>query len=329
MTGETLNWVLIPLCLLLSFWLSGMEAGVFALSRLRIRQQVRAGRSSARVLHQFLEKPENFLWTIIVGNTVVNFIALGWFFATVYGRMPLRSGRFVLWFIVVVLVFYTFFDLLPKMLFRTYPNRLCLALAQPFRVLHIGLRPLVVVVEWCARMLLRWTGGKRFSGQLFGNREELRIATQESEQVFSSEERAMINRVLDLENLTVRQIAKPLVEAVTISGEATVADALKHFRESGLTRLPVWQQRGGARRIAGLVSAESLLFGTPPESTRKVAELIVPALFLEENLRLDVALERLQRGGQRLAVVLGRDGQEIGVVSLADILKTLFGEVRL
>ena len=106
-------------------------------------------------------------------------------------------------------------------------------------------------------------------------------------------------------------------------------DALKQFRESGLTRLPVWQQRGDARRIAGLVSVESLLFGEPPAPTRKVADLLVPALFLEENLRLDVALERLQRAGQRLAVVLGPDGQEVGVVSLADILKTIFGEVRL
>ena len=52
-------------------------------------------------------------------------------------------------------------------------------------------------------------------------------------------------------------------------------------------------------------------------------------MFLEEDLRLDVALERLQRGGQRLAVVLGRDGREVGIVSLEDILKTIFGEVKL
>ncbi|MFO1512425.1 MAG: hypothetical protein U1F83_05845 [Verrucomicrobiota bacterium] len=93
--------------------------------------------------------------------------------------------------------------------------------------------------------------------------------------------------------------------------------------------MPVWQQRGGARRIAGLVSAESLMFAAAPEPTRKVAEVIVPALFLEEDLRLVVALERLQRGGQGLAVVLGSDGAEVGVVSLGDILKTIFGEVKL
>jgi len=45
-----LFWVLFIACLAVSFVLSGMEAGVFALSRLRIRQQVRAGRPSAKVL---------------------------------------------------------------------------------------------------------------------------------------------------------------------------------------------------------------------------------------------------------------------------------------
>ena len=69
METNPLILLLIAACLALSFLLSGMEAGVFALSRLRIRQQMRAGKSSARVLHQFLENPENFLWTIIVGNT--------------------------------------------------------------------------------------------------------------------------------------------------------------------------------------------------------------------------------------------------------------------
>ena len=63
---------------------SGLAAGeisegraVFTLSRLRIRQLMRAGRSSAKVLHGYLENPENFLWTILVGNTIANFLILG------------------------------------------------------------------------------------------------------------------------------------------------------------------------------------------------------------------------------------------------------------
>src|SRR5262245_27286813 len=62
-------------CLAISFLLSGMEAGVFALSRLRIRQRMRAGDPRAKALHGYLENPENFLWTILVGNTVANVLA--------------------------------------------------------------------------------------------------------------------------------------------------------------------------------------------------------------------------------------------------------------
>src|SRR5437879_9087255 len=69
--------LVIGLCLALSFLFSGMEAGVMALSRLRIRQLMRAGNPSARVLNGYLEQPENFLWTILVGNTLANFLAVG------------------------------------------------------------------------------------------------------------------------------------------------------------------------------------------------------------------------------------------------------------
>src|SRR6185369_4563028 len=48
METQAIIWGFFALCLLLSFVLSGMEAGVFALSRLRIRQQMRAGKRSAQ-----------------------------------------------------------------------------------------------------------------------------------------------------------------------------------------------------------------------------------------------------------------------------------------
>src|SRR6266481_6448456 len=90
-------WLIFTACLGLSFLLSGMEAGVFALSRLRIRQQMRSGRPSAAVLHRYLEDPEDFLWTILVGNTVANFIILGWLVAVLH--QPLHHHQ--VWFVVV------------------------------------------------------------------------------------------------------------------------------------------------------------------------------------------------------------------------------------
>src|SRR6185436_14151168 len=98
-------WLIFVLCLALSFVLSGMEAGVFALSRLRIRQQMRVGKASARLLHRYLENPENFLWTILVGNTAANFIIIGLAVAWLYPQLGHHPGWFVGMMVVIVFLF--------------------------------------------------------------------------------------------------------------------------------------------------------------------------------------------------------------------------------
>ena len=306
-----------------------MEAGVFALSRLRIRQQSRAGVASAKLLHEYLEHPENFLWTILVGNTVANALILGWLVVILHEYLWERVILFIVVYAVAVFLFYALFDFLPKMLFRMYPTRLCVLLARPFRWVHWFLRPLVSVVEWVSDLLLRWRGGKVFTGYLFGNREELRLVMQDASPSLTTEERSMINRVLDLQTLTVRQVMTPLPQAMSATAQTTVAEVLRICREHKLTRLPVWDTRDGQKRVIGLVHLNSLLFQPTLDLARTAADYTKPALYLEEDLRLEVALRRMQRGGQRLAIVLARDRKEIGLLSLQDVLKVIFGEVSL
>ena len=329
MATSTIIWLALFFCLLLSFILSGMEAGVFALSRLRIRRQTRAGRRSAQLLLGYLENPENFLWTILVGNTVANALILGWLVVVLQQYVAERLLLFVLVYAVAVFLFYALFDLLPKMLFRTFPTRLCVLLARPFRWIHWVLRPLVAIVEWASDLLLRWRGGKVFTGHLFGNREELRLVMQDPSATLTSEERVMINRVLDLQTLTVRQVMSPLAQAVTVTTQNTVAEVLRICNERKLTRLPVWESRDAQRRIIGLIHLNSLIYQPAMDASRLAGEYTKPALYLDEDLRLEVALRRMQRGGQRLAIVLARDRREIGFLSLQDVLKVIFGEVSL
>ena len=320
-------WILFAPSLVLSFVLSGMEAGVFALSRLRVRQQMRIGKKSARVLHGFLENPENFLWTIFVGNTVANFFILGVVIVELHDALADSNILFVTAFLASTFLFYAFFDLLPKMLFRTYPNRLCMALARPFRIVHLLLRPLVGLAEWGSHALIRWTGSKTFSGRLFGNREELLFVMQDSE--LSSEESAMIRRVLDVQNVTVRQIATPLTKTTTVTMDMRMGDAFNLCREGKLTRVPVWEQRGGLQRIGGLLNLDVLLFRSDFHMDQPVSVWVTPALYFDENLRVELALRRMQRSGQRIGIVLNHERREIGVVNLRDIFKIMFGEVNL
>jgi CBS domain containing-hemolysin-like protein len=329
MDTNIISWLVLVLCLLLAFLLSGMEAGVFALSRLRVRRLAQGGKPSAKLLHGFLEKPENFLWTILVGNTLANFLILGWTFLKLHEWLPGHRAWIAVFFAAAVFLFYALFDLLPKMFFRAHPNQLCLLAAPVFRLLHVVLSPVVLIVEDVSKIMLRLTGGREFTGRLFGSREEMRSVMQESAQAFTSDERAMINRVLDLQNFTVRQIARPLAEVVAVEAQTPLGDAFRLARERRLWRLPVRETRDGRPRIAGLLALGPLLYRYDLDLQKPAAAHMTPALFVNENMRLEVALRLMQRAGHRLAIVLARDGAETGVVSLEDILKVMFGEMKL
>lgn len=321
--------VIFAVCLVLSFLFSGMEAGVFALNRLRIRQMNRAGLASARALQRCLDQPENFLWTILVGNTLANLAILNLTFVGLHRYTNGHVGGFIGLFIVFVVLFYVFCDLLPKMLFRQYPNRLCLAVARPYRVLHKLLAPPVRLLEWFSGLSLRLTGGKAFRGELFGNREELKVVMQESAQTFSTEERAMIGRVLELQSRTVGDVTKPLAQVATVEISTPLSEVLSLAKDRGITRLPVWGVREGARRIVGVVNVDAVLFHGEPAPGSAAADFVKPAVYLGERMRLEEAVRRFQRSGQRLAVVLARDGRELGILTLQDILQLIFGDLSL
>jgi putative hemolysin len=240
-----------------------------------------------------------------------------------------QIGWFLAGFPVVILLFYVFCVLLPKMLFRQFPNRLCLLLAVPFRLLHLALAPLVAVLTWFSDSLLRWTGGQRFRGHIFSSRAEVRLAIQEAAQGLSSEERVMVNRVLDLQDLTVQSIAVPLDKIVSVSTETPVRDLLQLCRQHPVSRVPVWDAKGTARRVVGIVNLSTFLYSDELKMDDPVGNYTRAPLQLREDVRLEEALRRMQRTRQRMAIVVSYDNREIGIVSLRDILKSIFGEVTL
>ena len=94
------------LCVGLSFLFSGMETGVLALNRFRIRQLTRSGDRRAVVLQNFLQNPEDFLWTILVGNTVVNFVIFSLGFLQLQKGLGHRPVLEVAVFLVGIFLFY-------------------------------------------------------------------------------------------------------------------------------------------------------------------------------------------------------------------------------
>jgi putative hemolysin len=326
---DLLLLTVLPLCLATCFLCAGMEAGIFTLGRWRIAQQMRAGQIRAARLYAYLQNTENFLWTILVGNTLALFFAM-WIIAVALVRaLPGHPVLFWLCYVAAAFVFYGFCDLLPKTLFRRFPNRLCLAMSSPFRILHIILFPIVSLVETIANLLLRWTGGRTYKGHVFSSRHELRLLLEDTSDALTSEERGMIARVFDLHNIAVRQIAIPFARLPSINSTDPLGDALARFRETPANILPVWNADPRQRRIAGFLEARRVIYEPNLQLGDAISKFISPAVYLDEDARVHDALRRMQRTGQRMAVVLSRERREIGLITVEEILKVIFGEVRL
>ncbi len=322
--NSTLTFVGVLLAMSASFLFSGMESGLFALSRVRIRQLMRRGNQRAALLHDYLEKPERFLWTILTGNTIANFLLVAVLVTALYAWQPLDAVAF--WVILggALFLIYVLLDLLPKVLFRRFPNRLCLLMVTPFRWLAVILNPAVSPLAWLANRL---AGGEARAGQVFGNREELRALMDDAQNPLSSEERTLVNRVLNLQKLTVQRVAVPWEKIRRTTEDASAAEVRALLAESGRSRMPVTTADGS--QVIGVISIKTLLSRARLDAAERVRDYMTPVLYFDAHTRLEEALKQFQKGGHRQAVVLDAARQPIGIVSLTDVLKTIFGEVTL
>lgn len=322
-----LEALLLLLCLGVSFVLSGMEIGLFSLNRLRLRHLMREGNRQARQLFSYLQQAERCLWTILVGNVLAAFGALTLIVHQLHQWLGQRPWLWLLGVLLATFLLYALVDLLPKMLFRQSPTTASLACSRFFSWIHRLLSPVVTLVSWLAALLLRATGGQRFTGRLFGNREELWLVMQESGHTLTRDERSMVNRVLGLQTTTVGALIVPLKEVVVVSEDTPAGEVLRLCREHPVRRLPVRDPDTG--RIAGCLNLSDLLHAEdfPPE--KPIEPLVRGVLFLDETDLVETALQRFRQSGHRFAVVTDRRDREAGVLSLEDILRHIFGRLTL
>ena len=282
------------------------------------------------MLHDYLEKPEDFLWTILVGNTLANFLILGWSLAWLHQGW--RASR-VVWrpaFVVVVFLFYTFFDLLPKMLFRALSQPAVPVVAGPFRFIHLALRPLVALVEAVRAGLLHWTGREALTGQLFGNREEMRVVMQEAAPGVHRRGARDDQPGAGPAKLDRAQIAVPLAKVTGGGGRQTpMAEVLALCAREKTVTLAGLGNAGRPPAHCRAADPSARCCSGRPGPAPAASAYMEPALFLDEGPAAGkrAAADAARRPAAGDCSGPGRPGN--GHCHAGGHLKVMFGEMRL
>ncbi|MBK8891346.1 MAG: HlyC/CorC family transporter [Dechloromonas sp.] len=142
----------------------------------------------------------------------------------------------------------------------------------------------------------------------------------------------MIRGVFNLDEHTVREAMVPRTEILALSKDASLADALRLFRDVPHARFPVYDQT--IDQIIGIVSIKELL-SVMAESTGEtleevsrhpVSEFAKPPLVVPDSKLVSEMLKQFKKTRQQIAIVIDEYGGTEGLISLEDILEGIVGE---
>ncbi|HEX4632678.1 MAG TPA: hemolysin family protein [Gemmatimonadales bacterium] len=146
--------------------------------------------------------------------------------------------------------------------------------------------------------------------------------------VLGGAQRDMLLGVFMMADTTVDEVMTPRLDLVGIDVSAPYDELLRVFKDSGHTRLPVFD--GSPDAVLGVVFAKDLVpiaLGLKPRPD-EWRELVRPAAYVPESKILDAQLHDFQRGRAHIAIVVDEFGGTSGVVTLEDILEEIVGEIR-
>lgn len=136
----------------------------------------------------------------------------------------------------------------------------------------------------------------------------------------------MIEGVLQVNQLRVRDIMIPRVQMVVVPNDAELETILPLVTETGHSRYPVIE--GDRSKVVGVLLAKDLLAHLVRDSKLSVKDIMRPAYVVPESKRLNVLLKELRTNGNHLAIVVDEYGQSAGLVSIEDILEQIVGEIE-
>jgi magnesium and cobalt transporter len=137
----------------------------------------------------------------------------------------------------------------------------------------------------------------------------------------------MLEGVLEVADLQVRDIMVPRVQMVSVRRDDTAAKILPVVVESGHSRFPVMEEDRDS--IAGILLAKDLLrmYASGTREKFDIREYMRPAVFVPESKRLNVLLKEFRRNRNHMAIVVDEYGGVSGLVTIEDVIEQIVGEI--
>ena len=145
--------------------------------------------------------------------------------------------------------------------------------------------------------------------------------------LIDSDALSMIEGVLEVADLQVRDIMLPHNQMICVRSDAQPGQILSIAIDSGHSRFPL--QDADGEKIVGILLAKDLLnlFALNRAGTFDIREWLRKPLFVPESKRVNVLLKDMRVGRNHMAIAVDEYGSVAGLVTIEDVIEQIVGEI--
>jgi magnesium and cobalt transporter len=149
----------------------------------------------------------------------------------------------------------------------------------------------------------------------------------EGRNLFDADALAMLEGVLQVGEMQVRDIMVPRAQMVVVRVDQRPEEFVRGVIESGHSRFPVVGENRD--EVHGILLAKDLLghFANPDRPDYDLEDAMRPVVFIPESKRLNVLLREFRENRNHMAIVVDEYGGVAGLVTIEDVLEQIVGEI--
>jgi putative hemolysin len=281
--------------------------------------------------HAYAEKllgyPRRLLVTILVGNESVN-IAMAALTTSIFIYIMGPEGKWTA-IIITTIILIIFGESIPKTLAVIHPMGFSSAASLPLTIISKVFFPVVVLLEKISDIFVFISGKNDFEKGKALMEDDFKILVDAGHEEGALEEsqKDLIHRVFDLAETKVSDVMTPRVDMFCLPISMDAAQMEKEIIKARHSRIPIY----GTDKddIIGVLHARHLLAEIAKGQKRiNIKRLVKNSYFVPTEKTIHAMLADFRMRKTQMSIVVDEYGGVAGLVTLTDILESLFGDIH-
>ena len=321
--GSRLSWIIAIILLFCAMFFAITETAFSASSRPRLKAISEMGNKKAAKALSILDDFERAISTILICTNIVHLSIAS--IVTVAVTKSIGLNAVAAATIITTMAVFFAGEMLPKSIAKKNSLKFTLATAGIVKFFMTVFKPLSLLLTKIGQAAADATGAEP---EITVTEDELVdiIEDMEEEGSIDEDQSNLLQAAMDFDDTRVKKIMTPVEDMVGIDIDAPAEVNYEIIKNCNHSRLPVYKENRNT--IIGVLQIRKYM--RRYLRTRQypgIRKLMDKVYFVSRNVKIDELLERMSRRRLNMAVIVGRDGKSLGIVTVEDILEELVGEI--